>query len=112
MSDDFEDQIEEMQQPDTAPASSTLPACTLDDFCSYAPSRCCIYLPCKTMWPNASVDDRIPPVPLLKPDGSPVLNAKGKPVMTLFTQSLAKKRSVERMAWAPGMPEFIRGKLA
>ena len=32
----------------------------------------CIYLPCKTMWPNASIDDRLPPMPLLKPDDKPV----------------------------------------
>ena len=51
---------------------------SLDDFVSYAPSRMCIYLPCKTMWPNASVDDRIPPQALLDLQGNPVQNAKGR----------------------------------
>src|SRR5262249_5197406 len=90
-------------------APSTLPpTLTFDDLCSYAPSRACIYLPCKTMWPNASVDDRLPPMPLLKPDGSPVLNAKGKVVMIKASEWLAKHRSVEALTWDPGKPEFIR----
>src|SRR5215471_8228140 len=66
----FEDQLEEMQSstqtPDALPSS-----CTLDDLCSYAPSRACIYLPCKTMWPNASVDDRIDPQLVLDANGNP-----------------------------------------
>jgi len=102
---DFEDDFEEM--PD-ASAPSSLPACALDDLCSYAPSRACVYLPCKTMWPNASVDDRIDPLPLLKPDGSPVTNARGKVVMIPASEWLAKHRSVEALTWDPGKPEFIR----
>ena len=76
---DFEDDITEM--PDPASTSATLPAsCVPEDFVSLAPSRCCVYLPCKSLWPNASIDDRFGPVPLLKPDGSPVLNNRGKVV--------------------------------
>jgi len=44
-----EDDFEVMADPTTAPTSTLPTGCTLDDFCSYAPSRCCIYLPCKTM---------------------------------------------------------------
>jgi hypothetical protein len=96
-----------------SPQNPTLPAsCVPEDFVSLAPSRCCVYLPCKSLWPNASIDDRLPPVPLLKSDGSPVLNARGKPVMIKATEDLAKRRSVEKLVWAPGLPEFIRGKLA
>src|SRR5215475_13521135 len=103
---DFADQFEELSTPR---APKVLPSsCTLDDLCSYAPSRACIYLPCKTMWPNASVDDRLPTMPLLKPDGTPVLNAKGKPVMIKASERLAKDRSVESLTWDPGKPEFIR----
>jgi hypothetical protein len=113
VTDTFEDQFGEMPAfaQTSGPASSTgsaLPSsCSLDDFCSYAPSRCCIYLPCKTMWPNASVDDRLPPMPLLKPDGTPVLNSKGKPVMISASEWLAKYRSVESLTWDPGKPAFI-----
>jgi hypothetical protein len=89
MSGGFEDDFEEMPDPaspsgsaagsssaSSASSASTSPSTTLpstlsfDDLCSYAPSRCCIYLPCKTMWPNASVDDRLPPMPLLDANGT------------------------------------------
>jgi Family of unknown function (DUF5906) len=111
---DFEDDFEEMTDPAT-PALKTRSgstALTLDDLCAFAPSRSCIYLPCKSPWPNASVDERLPPMPLLDASGNPVLNAKGKVVMLTASEWLAKNRSVEAMTWAPGEPEFIRGKLA
>jgi hypothetical protein len=98
----FEDDFEET--PTALP--STL---SLDDLCSYAPSRMCIYRPCKSMWPNASVDDRLPPMPLFRPDGTPVTNARGKVVMVKATEWLAKNRSVESLTWDPGKPEVIRG---
>jgi len=105
---DFEDDFGEMAAP-SAQSTKTLPSsCTLEDLVSYAPSRCCIYLPCKTMWPNASVDDRIDPLPLLKPDGRAVTNAKGKVVMIKASEWLARYRSVECLTWDPGKPEFIR----
>src|SRR5215831_18844643 len=82
----------------------TLPAsCVPEDFVSLAPTRCCVYLPCKSLWPNASIDDRFPPVPLLGPNGSPVLNRQGKVVMIPQSKELAMKRSVEKLVWAPGM---------
>jgi hypothetical protein len=61
------------------------------------------------MWPNASVDDRLPPMPLLKPNGTPVLKPNGKPVMIKATERLAKERSIEALTWDPGKPEFIHG---
>jgi hypothetical protein len=108
MTDDFADQFDTMA-PDPQ-LSNTLPSsCSLDDLCSYAPSRMCIYLPCKTMWPNASVDDRIDPQPLLDASGNPVLNRQGKVVMISASEWLAKNRSIEALTWDPGQPEFIRG---
>ena len=86
---------------------SGLPECTIDDLVSYAPSRACIYLPCKTMWPNASVDDRIPPQPLLDAYGNPVKNSKGKVTMIPASKWLAQHRSVAALTWDPGKPEFI-----
>jgi uncharacterized protein DUF5906 len=111
---DFEDDFEEMADPATAALTtgSGSAALTLDDLCAFAPSRSCIYLPCKAPWPNASVDERLPPMPLLDASGNPVLNAKGKVVMLAASEWLAKNRSAEAMTWAPGEPEFIRGKLA
>jgi len=111
---DFEDDFEEMTDPATAALAtgSGSIALALDDLCAFAPSRSCIYLPCKSPWPNASVDERLPPMPLLDASGNPVLNAKGKVILLTASEWLAKNRSVEAMTWAPGEPEFIRGKLA
>ena len=61
------------------------------------------------MWPNASVDDRLPPMPLLDANGNPIKNAKGKVVMITATERLAKERSIESLTWDPGKPEFIPG---
>jgi hypothetical protein len=128
MSGGFEDDIEEMPEPTSAgssssgspsassvspsasSASTTLPSTlSFEDLCSYAPSRCCIYLPCKTLWPNASVDDRLPPMPLLDANGNPIKNASGKVVRAKATERLAKERSIESLTWDPGKPEFIPG---
>ena len=108
MSTAFEDELEEMAGGSSTQSSATLPAgTTLDDLCSYAPSRMCIYLPCKTMWPNASVDDRIKPRPLLDASGNPVRRGS-KIVMISASVWLAQNRSVEALTWDPGKPEFIR----
>src|SRR5262249_59312540 len=96
------------EMPDATAAPATLPSTvSLDDLCSYAPSRACIYLPCKTMWPNASVDDRISPQPLLDAGGHPVRNSKGKVTMIPASLRLAKHRSVEALTWDPGNPEVV-----
>src|SRR5262249_13985619 len=111
MSDGFEGQFEEMQpssQSNSQPPDDTLPpSATFEDFASCGPSRMCIYRPCKTMWPNASIDDRLPPMPLLDPRGNPVLNSRGKVVMIPASERLAKYRSVVALTWDPGKPEFI-----
>jgi hypothetical protein len=110
MTDGFEDQFGEI--PDHQAATPSAAEWKLEDFCSYAPSRTCIYLPCKAPWPNTSVDERIAPQPLLDPNGNPVLNSKGKAVMIPASVWLAKHRSIESLTWDPGEPEFIRDKLA
>jgi hypothetical protein len=111
MSDDFEEDFEEMPEAASVPRSiaSTL---SFDDFCAYAPSRTCIYLPCKTPWPNASIDTRLPRQPLLDSNGNPVRDAKGKVKTIPASTWLEQNRSVETFTWAPGEPEFIRDRLA
>jgi len=108
---DFEDDFGEMPDPMAAPAS-TATKFALEDFYALAPANRCVYRPTKDLWRNEAVDKRLPPQPLLKPDGSPVLNARGKPVMISASEALAKYRSVERATWHPGEPEIIRDKLA
>jgi hypothetical protein len=48
-------------------------------------------------------------MPLLRPNGTPVLKTNGKPVMIKATERLAKERSIESFTWDPGKPEFISG---
>jgi hypothetical protein len=106
---DYADHIAEL--PDLADAASAEPL-SLKDFCAYAAARACIYLPCKTPWPNASVDKRLPRQPLLDSSGNPVRNSKGKITTISASMWLEQHQSVETMTWAPGYPEFIHGKLA
>jgi hypothetical protein len=111
---DFDDDIEEMPEPPTeadARQSQHGLKHTLADFRAYAPARVCIYMPCKELWPNASVDARLPPQPLLDETGTPVRNAKGKVIMISASKWLEQNQSVEQMTWAPGLPELIEGRL-
>jgi hypothetical protein len=94
------------------PSISITSALSFEDFCAYAPSRTCIYLPCKTPWPNASIDTRLPPQPLLDSNGNPVRDGKGKIKMIPASTWLEQNRSVEAFTWAPGEPELIRDWLA
>ncbi|HVI68380.1 MAG TPA: primase-helicase family protein [Bradyrhizobium sp.] len=110
MTVDFADQFEELTSQSS---STTLPSsCALEDLVSYAQGRSCIYLPCKSSWPNASVDDRLPRMPVLDANGNPVLNKKGGVTTIPASMWLAQNRSVEALTWDPGEPEFIRGRLA
>ena len=111
---DFDDDIEEMPEPPTeadARQSQHGLKHTLADFRAYAPARLCIYMPCKELWPNASVDARLPSQPMLDETGTPVRNAKGKVVMIPASKWLEQNQSVEQMTWAPGLPELIEGRL-
>ena len=108
MSDAFAADFEEMPDPSTQTPATLPSTLSFDDLYSYAPSRRCIYRPCKTMWPTASVDERLPPMPLLDASGNPVKNTKGKMVMVKATVRLAKDRSIESLTWDPGKPELIR----
>jgi hypothetical protein len=108
---DFVDDFGEMPGPASAPTriTSTL---AFEDFCAYAPTRNCIYLPCKTPWPNASIDTRLPRQPLLDASGNPVLDKKGKVITIPASLWLEQNRSVETLTWAPGEPELIHDRLA
>src|SRR5262249_52901538 len=89
---DFEDDFGEMPGPASTPASFTS-TLSFEDFCAYAPTRTFIYLPCRTPWPNASIDTRLPRRPLLDANGNPVRN-KGKVVTISASTWLEQNRSV------------------
>jgi hypothetical protein len=92
-----------------------LPGCadggvTLEDFRAYMPMHSYIFTPNGEMWPASSVNARLPPMPLSKND-QPVLDDAGKQKMQPATAWLVKNRSVESMAWAPGEPMLVPGRL-
>ena len=101
-----------MSDDSTRTPGGNAAAVSFTDFVAYAPSRSCIYLPCKTPWPNASVDTRLPRMPLLDGRGKPVVDGKGKPKTIAASEWLEKNQSVEAFTWIPGEPEFIKDKLA
>ena len=44
---------------------------TIDDFRAYMPAHSYIFMPCCEFWPAASVNSRLPPVPVLDEHGQP-----------------------------------------
>jgi hypothetical protein len=84
---------------------------TFDDFWAYMPQHNYIFVPARAMWPASSVSVRLPKVPLLQADGSPVIGDKGKPVKITAAAWLDVNKPVEGMTWAPGFPEVIRDQL-
>ena len=83
----------------------------LSDFYAYMPMHNYIYVPVRALWPAASVNARIPPVPLTDPRGNPVLDEDGKAIKLRASAWLDQFRAVEQMTWAPGLPIVIRDKL-
>jgi hypothetical protein len=69
-----------------------------------------IYEPSREPWPGASVNARIPPVPLMR-NGEPVLDDNGEQVMQTASAWLDQNKPVEQMTWAPGLPMIIRDRL-
>jgi hypothetical protein len=77
---------------------------TLDDFRAHMPSHSYVFVPARALWPSASVNARIPPIP----DG---LDHNGKPKFISASTWLDKHRPVEQMTWAPGLPMIIDDRL-
>jgi phage/plasmid primase-like uncharacterized protein len=83
----------------------------LDDFYAYMEQHNYLFAPTRAPWPASSVNARVPPQPLLKADGTPVLNDKGEPVVISASAWLDLNRPVEQMTWAPGLPMVIQDRL-
>ena len=84
---------------------------SLAHFYAYMPMHNYIYAPGRAHWPGASVNSRLPAVPVLDQNGDPLLDDKGKPKLIAPTQWLDKHQPVEQMTWAPGLPMVIEDKL-
>ena len=70
-----------------------------------------IFTPCREIWAGASVNARLPRMPLLDQHGLPLRNAKGEPISIPPTLWLDKNRPVEQMTWCPGLPMLIADRL-
>jgi len=84
---------------------------TLADFWAYMPMHNYVYAPTREPWPAASLDARLPWIPVLEADGTPRLNAKGKPLKISPSAWLDQNRPIEMMTWAPGLPLIIEDRL-
>jgi hypothetical protein len=72
---------------------------TVTDFFAYMPAHKYIFVPTRELWPDRSVNGRLPP--MQAPDGKTISAATW----------LDKNRPIEQMIWAPGEPLTISGKL-
>jgi Family of unknown function (DUF5906) len=84
---------------------------TIDDFRAFMEMHAYIFTPSGAMWPASSVNSRIPPIPLFKKDGEPLLDKDGNQKKTSAAAWLDKHRPVETMTWAPGEPMLISDRL-
>jgi hypothetical protein len=83
---------------------------SLGDFYAYMPTHNYIFTPSREMWPAASVNARIPPIPVLDESGKPLLK-DDKPIKLLAGKWLDQNRPVEQMTWCPGLPMIISDRL-
>ena len=84
---------------------------SLDDFHAYMPQHLYIFALSRELWPAASVNARLLPVPLVDQLGNPALNDNGTPKTIRPGLWLDKNRAVEQMTWAPGRPMLVRDRL-
>ena len=70
---------------------------SLDDFRAFMEMHTYIFTPSGAMWPASSVNSQIPPVPLFKKNGEPLLDKAGKQKKTSAAAWLDKHRPVETM---------------
>jgi hypothetical protein len=84
---------------------------TIDDFVAYMPMHAYIFTPCREIWAGASVNARLPRIPVLDRHGRQKVDKKGNPVTISATTWLDQNRPVEQMTWAPGYPMLIKDRL-
>jgi len=70
-----------------------------------------IYVPTREPWPVASVNARLPPMPVLDSKGKQKLDDKGRPEFISASKWLDQNRPVSQMTWAPGQPLIISNRL-
>jgi Family of unknown function (DUF5906) len=97
----------------SAPCNSKDRPVSLEDFCRYLvqPSAY-IFIPCREIWPASSVNARLPRIPVLTKSGQPKHDKDGKPLYMAATKWIDNNCRVEQMTWHPGLPMFIKDRLA
>ena len=107
MSADFENEYtEEISEP--CPEGRGV---NMEDFVAYMPAHFYIFTPCREPWVGASVNSRLPRVPVLDQHRRPKYDKHGKPITISPTSWLDRNRPVEQMTWAPGLPMTIKDRL-
>jgi hypothetical protein len=105
--EDFDDAItEEISGPEADGRGVTI-----NDFVAYMPMHAYIFTPRREFWVGASVNARLPRMPVLNRHGQPVRNAKGEVITISPTHWLDQNRPVEQMTWCPGLPMLIPNRL-
>jgi hypothetical protein len=84
---------------------------TINEFVAYMPAHTYIFTPCRETWTVASVNARLPRVPLLDQRGRPKRDKPGKPLTVSASTWLDQNKAVEQMTWAPGQPILIKDQL-
>jgi TusA-related sulfurtransferase len=75
------------------------------------PKHLYIFAPTGEMWPAASINARLPKIPVVKKNGVQAVDSNGKPRSMSPSVWLDRHRAVEQMTWAPGEPQTIVGRL-
>jgi hypothetical protein len=100
------------EEPWTAPRQDLAArGVRLEDFHGYMPQHLYIFSPCRELWPAASVNARIPPIPVLDKDGRQKIGTNGKPLFIAASAWIDRHQPVEQMTWCPGMPMLVRDRL-
>jgi hypothetical protein len=84
---------------------------TLSDFYALMPMHSYIFTPSREPWPAASINARIPAVPVIDAYGRPVLKDNGEQKTQTASLWLDQNKPVEQMTWAPGEAMLICGRL-
>jgi hypothetical protein len=84
---------------------------TPTDFYAYMPAHKYIFAPNGEVWPAASINARIPPMPITDRFGKPLLDDAGQARRMKASSWLDRHRPVEQMTWVPGSPMVIRDRL-
>jgi hypothetical protein len=105
--EDFDDAVtEEISSPEAEGRGVAI-----DDFVAYMPMHAYLFTPCRELWAGASVNARLPRMPVLDRHGQPVRNAKREVITISPTHWLDQNRPVEQMTWCPGLPMLITNRL-